>query len=358
MQSPVAWRFEQATRGRLGFEGESMNVADQGEHPTISDLRAARRRLAGVIVDTPILRSDVLDGLCGGRVFIKAECLQMTGAFKVRGAYNRLLQFTEAEKHGGVVTWSSGNHGQAIAAAAKRLGMPALILMPSDSVLTKVELTRAHGGEVMFFTRGIDDAMKLGERLATERGAVIVPPANHPDIIAGQGTAALELLEQVAAAGAPQPDMLFVPCGSGGLTAGCSIAFDALNPDAQVYAVEPEAFDDTGRSLTAGERLGVIPGGRTICDALTARIPAPLTFAINAALGVKALAISDGEARRAMAFAFRHLKVVMEPGGAAGLAAVLAGKVDVRGKTIAIICSGGNVDADVFSEALASGDMQ
>ena len=331
-------------------------MSDRGDQPTISDIRAARRRLAGVVVNTPVLRSDALDELCGGRVFIKAECLQTTGAFKVRGAYNRLLQFTEAEKKGGVVTWSSGNHGQAVAAAAKRLGMPALILMPSDSVQAKVDLTRSHGGEVVFFTRGVDNAIEIGERTAAERGAVVVPPANHPDIIAGQGTAALELLEQIAAAGAPQPDMLFVPCGSGGLTAGCAIAFEALCPDAQVYAIEPETFDDTGRSLVAGERLGVLPGAQTICDALTARIPAPITFAINASLGVRGLTVSDDEVRRAMAFAYRQLKVVMEPGGAAGLAALLAGKVPVEGKTIGIVCSGGNVDDAVFIDAVTRGD--
>lgn len=328
-------------------------MSESVKQPNINDLEAARRRLAGYLVETPALRSDALDEQAGARVFIKAECLQTTGAFKVRGAYNRLLQFTEAEKKGGVVTWSSGNHGQAIAAAAKRLGMPALILMPSDSAQVKVDLTRAQGGQVVFFTRGVDDAMKLADQLAAERGAVIVPPANHPDIIAGQGTAALELLEQIEKAGAPQPDILLVPCGSGGLTAGCAIAFTALSPATQVYAVEPEAFDDTGRSLAAGERLGIVPGGITICDALTARIPAPLTFAINSSLGVKGLVVSDDEARRAMAFAYQRLKVVMEPGGAAGLAALLAGKIEVQGKTVGIICSGGNVDTEVFVKAIA-----
>lgn len=329
-------------------------MSGNATQPTYSDILDARRRIAEAVVETPLLRNDTLDNLCGGRVFVKAECLQITGAFKVRGAYNRLLQLTETEKQGGVVTWSSGNHGQAIAAATKRLGMRAVILMPTDSVQAKVDLTRSQGGEVIFFTRGVDDAIKIGEEIAAERGAIIVPPANHPDIIAGQGTVALEMLEQIAAAGASQPDMLLVPCGSGGLTAGCAIAFNALCPDAAIFAVEPEAFDDTGRSLAAGERLPIEPGGRTICDALTARIPAPLTFAINASLGVRALTVSDVDVQRAIGFAYRQLKVVMEPGGAAGLAALLAGKIATSGKTVAIICSGGNIDEDVLAEAIAA----
>jgi len=335
-----------------------VTVNDRGDQPTISDIRAARRRLTGIVVHTPVLRSEAIDELCKARVFIKAECLQTTGAFKVRGAYNRLLQFTEADRKGGVVTWSSGNHGQAIAAAARRLGIPAVILMPSDSVQAKVDLTRSHGGEVIFFMRGVDDATLLGQRLAAERGATVVPPANHPDIIAGQGTAALEMLEQISGAGGTQPDIVLVPCGSGGLTAGCAITFNALSPAAEVYAVEPEAFDDTRRSLLAGERQSVVPGGQTICDALTARIPAPLTFAINASLGVKALTVRDEEVRRAMAIAYRYLKIVMEPAGAVGLAALLAGKVDATGKTVGIVCSGGNVDEAIFVDSITWGHVQ
>jgi threonine dehydratase len=324
--------------------------------PTIDDLRAAQKRIAEDVVRTPVLRSDVLDQAVKGRVFIKAECLQSTGAFKIRGAYNRLRQFSRAETRGGVVTWSSGNHGQAIAAAAKRLGMPAMILMPSDSVLTKVELTRSHGADVTFFNRETDDSNAIGRELAEKRGATIVPPANDRDVIAGQGTAALEMLNQIENLGGQPPDMLLVPCGSGGLTAGCALAFKDACPEAELFAVEPELFNDTGRSLAAGTRLSNIVRTGSICDALLAKIPAPLTFAVNSACGVKGLTISDEDALNAIRFAFRHLKVVLEPGGAAALAAVLSGKVSTEGKTVAVVCSGGNIDAALFAKAIAAPD--
>lgn len=323
--------------------------------PGIEQIEDARRRIADDIVLTPLLRSQALDDATGGRIFVKAECLQVTGAFKVRGAYNRLRQIDPAQAGGGVVTWSSGNHGQAVAAAAKRIGIPAVVLMPQDSVAAKVDLTRGHGAEVEFFVRGTIDVMERSREIAEERGATIVPTANDPDVIAGQGTATLEILDQLAAYGADVPDVQLVPCGSGGLTAGSAIALAARSPETILYAVEPEAFDDTARSLAAGERLPIKPGQTTICDALTARIPAPLTFEVNRALGVQTLAVSDDDVRRAMAFAFRHLKIVMEPGGAAALAALLAGKIDAAGKTVTIICSGGNVETPTFIEAISRG---
>lgn len=320
--------------------------------PTIEDLEDARRRISGDIVLTPLLRSEALDAVTGARVFVKAECLQITGAFKVRGAYNRLRRFTSAETGGGVVTWSSGNHGQAIAAAAKRIGMPALVLMPHDSVATKVQLTRSHGAEIEFFERGVVDAIMRATEIAAARGATIVPPANDRHVIAGQGTATLEILSQLESLGAAVPDVHLVPCGSGGLTAGAAIALFARSPRTSVFAVEPEGFDDTGRSLAAGMRLAIEPGQFTLCDALTARTPAPMTFEINRSHGVKALTVSDEQVRRAMAFAFRNLKLVAEPGGAAALAALLAKKIDVAGKIVTLICSGGNVEASVFADAI------
>ena len=320
--------------------------------PTIEDLEDACRRIAGDVIMTPLIRSDALDEVTGARVFVKAECLQVTGAFKVRGAYNRLRQFTSEEARGGVVSWSSGNHGQAIAAAARRIGMPALVLMPHDSVATKVKLTRGYGAEIEFFERGVVDATVRGVEIAAARDATIVPPANDRDVIAGQGTATLEILGQLAALGAGAPDVQLVPCGSGGLTAGAAIALSARSPRTALFAVEPEGFDDTGRSLAAGIRLAIEPGRSTLCDALTARTPAPMTFEVNRILGVKALTVSDEEVRRAMAFAFRYLKLVMEPGGAAALAALLANKIDVAGKIVTLICSGGNVEASVFADAI------
>jgi threonine dehydratase len=289
-----------------------------------------------------------------GKVFIKAECLQATGAFKVRGVYNRLRQLSASEGRRGVVTYSSGNHGQAIAAAAKRLGIQATVLMPSDSVATKIALTRSHGAEVAFFDREKDDGLVILKELRPQ--ATFVPPANDLNVISGQGTAALEILNQMQELGSRSPDMLLVPCGSGGLTAGCSLVFTSLCPTAKLFAVEPQNFDDTGRSLVAGRRLANVLRSGSICDALTAKIPAPLTFAINAACGVQGITVSDSEVLAAMAFAFRHLKLVLEPGGAVALAAVLSNRISVEGKTAAIVCSGGNVEAALFASAIAAAD--
>jgi threonine dehydratase len=321
--------------------------------PTLNHLREAATRIAGDVVRTPLLRSDLLDEATGARVFVKAECLQLTGAFKARGAFSRLRRFSPAEREGGVITWSSGNHGQAIATAARRLGMRAVVLMPSDSAPNKVALTEVQGAEILFFERGQDMAA-MADEYVRSRGAVIVPPANDPDVIAGQGTAALEAFDQLDEAGAGPPDIFLTPCGSGGLTAGCATALRALHPGAQYFAVEPEGFDDTARSLAAGARQTIAPGVSTICDALTARTPAPLTFAINQALGVQVLTVTDDDVLAAMELAFRALKVVMEPGGAAALAAVLAAKIPVAGRTVALVCSGGNVEPAVFARAITS----
>ena len=318
--------------------------------PTLKDVYAAQRRIAGDVVETPLLRSDVLDQKVGGRVFIKAESLQITGAFKVRGAYNRLRQFSAAERAGGVITFSSGNHGQAVAAAAARLGIEATVLMPSDSVATKAELTRAHGASVVFFDRERDDSLAMAKAL--KPNATLVPPANDFDIISGQGTTALEILSQLRDFRASDPDLLLVPCGSGGLTAGCSLVFASLCPAAGVLAVEPAGYDDTAHSLAAKTRMTNTVRAATICDALTARTPAPMSFAINLANGVGGLTVTDDQVIAAVGFAFRHLKLVLEPGGAAGLAAVLSHLAPLGGKTAVVVCSGGNVDAPLFARAI------
>ena len=320
--------------------------------PTLKDIYAAQARISEDIITTPLLRSDLLDQAVQGRVFLKAENLQVTGAFKVRGAYNRLRQFTAQELRGGVITFSSGNHGQAVAAAAKRLGIEATVLMPADSVATKVTLTRGQGAEVVLFDREREDSQALARKLKPE--ATLVPPANDFDIISGQGTAALEILSQLRDYGGSPPDLLLVPCGSGGLTAGSSLVFRFLCPAAQVLAIEPIEFDDTTRSLEGGVRVTNPVRTGALCDALTARTPAPMTFTINVACGVRGLTVDDEQVLAAMAFAFRHLKLVLEPGGAVGLAAVLSRLAPLNGKTVVVVCSGGNVDAPVFARAISA----
>jgi threonine dehydratase len=324
-------------------------MGDAASLPTLNDVYAARERIAADIVRTPLLHSDALDELVDGHVFIKAECLQTTGAFKARGAYNRLRQLTAAEKGAGVVTFSSGNHGQAIAAAARRLGVEATVLMPSNSVAAKVNLTRAQGANVVFFDREREEALAKAQQLKPH--ATLVPPANDFAIISGQGTMALEILAQLREAGARTPDMLLVPCGSGGLTAGCAVVFSSLSPSTALLAIEPAAYNDTARSLAIGERVTNGPGATSICDALTARTPAPMTFAINLACGVRASSVTDTQVLSAIAFAFRSLKIVIEPGGAVGLAALFQ-QAPLGGKTAVVICSGGNIDPSLFARAI------
>lgn len=330
---------------------ESIGPGSEAVAPTLDTLYAARKRISNDVITTPLLRSRVLDDLVGGVILVKAECLQPTGTFKVRGAFNRLRQLSPQETQRGVVTWSSGNHAQAVAAAAKAIGAPATILMPSDAVPAKVALTKSHGPTVIFFNRETDDRQAIVQRIVEESGATRVPPADDPHVISGQGTAALELLEQAQALGL-DPEALLTPCGSGGLTAGSAIAFAALRGQAQVYGVEPEAFDDTTRSLAAGKPVANRLKSGSICDALLANMPGALTFAVNLANGVRGLTVSDGEVLKAVAFAFRHFKLVLEPSGAAALAAILTGKIETKGRVIAIVCSGGNADPALFAKAI------
>tara|TARA_R110000824_G_scaffold397334_2_gene600025 strand:+ start:15064 stop:16038 length:975 start_codon:yes stop_codon:yes gene_type:complete len=320
--------------------------------PDIADIRQAASRLAGVAVRTPLLQFPTLDARIDGRVLIKPEVLQRTGSFKFRGAWNRLSQLSMAERRAGVVAWSSGNHAQGVAAAARILDIPALIVMPKDAPRLKIERTEGLGAKVIFYDRINEDREAIGRRIAADRGAVIVPPYDDPDIVAGQGTVGLEIAEDAGRLGVAL-DAVLVPAGGGGLAAGTALALGAAMSDAKVWCVEPQGFDDHARSLAAGQRLGNEVGRQSFCDALLAPMPGEFTFAINAARLAGGVAVSDAEVAAAMRFAFEELKLVVEPGGAVALAAVLAGRFDAAGKSVVLILSGGNADPAPFCRTIA-----
>lgn len=350
----------QANRTRGVGAGGANRAGPAPPLPDIAAIRAAARRLRGRVRTTPFLESAALNALAGGRVLVKAEVLQHTGSFKVRGAYNKMLRLGRRERARGVVTFSSGNHAQAVAGAAAALGVSALIVMPADAPRIKIEGARALGAEVVHFDRYREDREAIAERLAAERGLALVRPFDDLDVIAGQGTLGLEIARQAKTL-VPRPaeplDMLLVPCSGGGLASGCALALTAESPGTRVYAVEPEGFDDTARSLAAGERRRNAPGARSFCDSLLVESPGVLTFAIMAEHLAGGLTVSDAEVAQAMAAAFEYLKLVVEPGGAVALAAVLAGRVDCRGKTVAVVASGGNVDRETFCQAISGADV-
>ncbi len=318
---------------------------------TLIDIEAAAERLQGIAVATPLISSRPLDDLAGGKVLIKPECLQLTGSFKIRGAYNLMSRLTAEQAARGVVAWSSGNHAQGVAAAGSLLGIRTAIVMPEDSPVVKIERTRALGGETILYDRYTGDREAIARAIAAERGSELVPSYDHADIIAGQGTVGLELSRQAQEQGLAL-DQVLICCGGGGLSSGSAIAIKALFPDCDVYAVEPTDFDDTARSLQAGERVFNLASARSICDALQASTPGRMTFEINRKLLRGGLSVTDAEVGAAMRFAFSNLKLVVEPGGAVALAAALASKVDLRGKTTAVVLSGGNVDRALFSEIM------
>ena len=321
--------------------------------PTHEDVLAARARIEGRVVRTPMLRNALLDERAGATVLIKPEPLQRTGSFKLRGATNATLRLSQAQRAAGLVTHSSGNHGQAVACAAASLGVPATVFMPSDAPAIKVESTRRWGADIVPYDRVRDVREELSAAFAARTGACIVPPYDHPDVIAGQGTAALELAEDAAMAGLAM-DALLVCTGGGGLIGGCALAMAGASPGTKVIAVEPEGWDDTGRSLAEGHRVSNPPGGSMLCDALLAPMPGEITFAVNQAHLGGAVAVSDAQVMAAMAFAFTHLKLVVEPGGAVALAAVLSGRYAAAGQVVGVVVSGGNVDPAVFARALAA----
>jgi threonine dehydratase len=317
-----------------------------------ADIDAAARVIAPYAVRTPLLSPPVLCDRVGAKVFIKPEVLQRTGSFKFRGAFNKLASIPESARKGGVVAFSSGNHAQGVAAAAKILNMPATIVMPADSPLLKRERTKSFGAEVVLYDRDREDREAIARGIASPRGATLVPPYDDPKVIAGQGTVGREICEDLAALGMT-PDIVVAPVSGGGLIAGVATSVKARFPQAMVMSAEPEGFDDHARSLRAGKREAHGAEGRTICDALMAAIPGEITFAINGRLLAKGVTATDAEVGHAVAFAFRELKLVVEPGGAVGLAALLAGHIDVRGKTIVIVLSGGNVDSELYSRLIA-----
>jgi threonine dehydratase len=321
--------------------------------PTYEDVAAAAARIQGHAHRTPVLTSRTADAELGARVFFKCENFQRIGAFKFRGAYNALARFDERQRRAGVVAFSSGNHAQAISLAATLLGMPAVIVMPHDAPAAKVAATKGYGAAVVVYDRYREDREAIGRKLADERGMTLIPPYDHPDVIAGQGTVALELIEDAKAIGLTL-DALAVCTGGGGLIAGCALAAEALAPEAEVWAVEPEGWDDTRASLEAGHRIPADGNGDGFCDALLSRQPGALTFAINHPRLAGGLAVTRAEVLRAMRFAFDHLKIVAEPGGAVALAALLAGRLDTKGRTIGVVISGGNVDPAVFAQALTA----
>ncbi len=314
----------------------------------IAVIEAAARRLDGIAVRTPLIRNDELDRIAGGRVLVKAENLQAIGSFKIRGAYNLMSQLSPDEAARGVVAFSSGNHAQGVALAGRLLGIHAAIVMPSDAPRAKIDSTRRLGGEVITYDRYTGDREAIAREIAADRGAALVPSYDHEDIIAGQGTVGLEVAEQAAEMRLP-PDQVLINCGGGGLSAGSAVALKARLSRVSIRTVEPQEFDDTARSIAAGKRMKVTSGSRSICDALLADSPGELPFEIHRRLFDAGLTVSDREVREAMRFAFRNLKMVVEPGGAVSLAAVLSGKIDTAGKTTAIVISGGNVDLDQFA---------
>ena len=314
--------------------------------PTHEDVRAALARIAPFVTHTPMLRSAALDRITGGTIVLKPESLQRTGSFKFRGATNATQRLDPAVRARGVVAPSSGNHGQALACAAHGLGIPCTIVMPADAPRIKVENTRAWGATIIQYDRATDDRLAIAQSVVDRTGATLIPPFEHPDVIAGQGTLALELL-----ADSGPLDFLLVCTGGGGMVAGCALAVEGTGT--QVYAVEPAESDDTARSLLSGVRERNAPGGSLLCDALLTEQPGALTFSINQPRLAGGLVVTDAEVLNAMRFAFLELKLVIEPGGAVALAALLAGQIDVRGRRVGAVLSGGNVDPATSARALS-----
>jgi len=328
-----------------------MGAVDETILPDAADIAAAAKRLADVAVRTPLINSAVLDERLSARVFLKAETLQRTGSFKFRGAYNKVASIPPDQRAAGVVAYSSGNHAQGVAAAARLLGMRATIVMPSDAPRAKRARTEALGAEIVPYDRDSEDRALIGERIARERGATLVPPYDDPLIIAGQGTIGAEIVEDLRWLNL-RPQIVLIGASGGGLAAGIALGIKAKVPAADLYIVEPEGFDDTLRSFASGQREVNARLSGTLCDALMSATPGTLTFPITQRLIGKGFTVTDDEVARAVRYAFEELKLVVEPGGAVGLAALLENKLDVNGKVVVGVLSGGNVDAELFAKLI------
>lgn len=320
--------------------------------PDAQDVRNAAERIAESIQKTPVLSDAGLDARTGGKIFLKTECLQGTGSFKLRGATNKLMQLSPAERAAGVVAWSTGNHAQGVAAAAQRLGVSAKIVMPKDAPEAKLAGTKSYGAEIVFYDRVTDNREKIGQRIAAEEGRVVVPPYDDIDIICGQGTAGLELIDHVVSRGETLDDVL-VPTSGGGLLAGVSLAVHNHFPNARMYSVEPVGFDDHARSNQNRVRETNAQRAGSICDALLAPIPGAFTWQINQTHLYCGYTVADDEVLEAIAFAYRTFDLRLEPGGAIALAVLLNGTHHAKGRSVGIILSGGNIDNETFNRALA-----
>ena len=320
--------------------------------PTYDDIVAAEARIRPWVEPTPVLRSVVLDEIAGARLFLKAECLQQTGSFKLRGATNRLLQIPEANRANGVVAFSSGNHAQGVARAARLLGMPALIVMPEDAPDVKIDGVKADGAEIRLYNRDAESREDIAAQIAKDRGAVLVPSFDDPMIIAGQGTSGLEFAAQVKAK-SDALDHLICCAGGGGLIGGIALALSGFSPNTQIWTAEPEGHEDWQKSLEAGQVRSNLPGTRSICDAVLTPQPGELTWAIGSKLLTGGCVVSDQHVLEAMRIAFRHLKIVLEPGGALALASALFRLPEAaKGKSVGVVLTGGNVDPKFFAKVL------
>jgi threonine dehydratase len=315
-------------------------------------VRAAAKRIKGAAIVTPLLENEWLNARAGGRIFMKAETLQHGGSFKFRGAMNRLAKLKLDERTRGVLAWSSGNHAQGVARAARLLGMRSVILMPKDAPALKVAQVKAYGGEIFFYDRYTENREEIGRRIAAEEGLALAPPYDNVDVIEGQGTLALEAVEQAAAAGAAM-DAFVVCCGGGGITSGCATILADVSPRTEVYIAEPEGYDETWASIVAGKRLKADVSRKTICDAIATPTPGELTFPIMLRLVRGGFTLSDDEVAETVAWAFKYLKLVLEPGGAIALAAVYHKKLRAEGRTVGLTLSGGNVDPGLYGQILA-----
>ncbi len=320
--------------------------------PGIADIRAAARRLAGLAVETPLIESAALNERFGARLLFKPEVLQRTGSFKFRGAYNKIASLSPQERSRGIVAFSSGNHAQGVAASAAMFGIEAVIVMPSDAPAMKIGNVRRMGAEVVLYDRFREDRAAIAMPFV-EKGMALVPPFDDPAIIAGQGTIGLELLAGAERLGV-RLDAVVVPCGGGGLIGGVSLAVKDGSPGTAVWAAEPEHFDDTRRSLAGGVRIANEPGHASICDALLTPSPGEITFAINRDTLSGSVAVPQQAVAAAMRDAMAHLKLVVEPGGCVALAALSSGEIDIKGKTVAVVLSGGNVDFDLYADIMAA----